>query len=122
MEQQFKKQRVIGIRHALKDLKNNGLISEQITFPSDASNEIIELIIKTAIEFYELGSKTGVEKTLNYILNEKYTTYKRNGRRKILADFQTMTWQHTFPVQAGYSKSKVIKSIRIPIKELGFES
>lgn len=105
-----------------KTLKTMDLSVNRLHFQCDASNEIIELIIKTAIEFYELGSKTGVEKTLNYILNEKYTTYKRNGQRKILADFQTMTWQHTFPVQAGYSKSKVIKSIRIPIKELGFES
>lgn len=121
MEKELKKHRVIGIRHALKVLKETGLIEERITFPQDASEEIVNLIVETALKFYQLGAETGVNKTIDYFIDEKFETYKRNGNRIISSNVNSVKWQHTFPVQAGYTESKVVKNIRIPVSKLGFE-
>lgn len=115
------KHRVIGIRHALKVLKTDGLISKDIVYPKDASDELIELLIATAIEFYELGAKQGAEKAIDHFIAEKFTTQKRNGQRTVTANVDAVKWQHTFPVKVGFSEDKIIKKIKIPIAELGFE-
>ena len=107
------KSRVIGIRHALKVLKSDGLISKDIVYPKDASDELIELLINTAVEFYELGAKQGAEKTIDHFITEKFTTSKRNGQRVVTANVGAVKWQHTFPVKAGYSEDKIIKKINI---------
>lgn len=115
------KHRVIGIRHALKVLKKDGLIGKEIIYPQDASDELIELFIATAIEFYELGAKQGAEKAIDHFIAEKFTTQKRNGQRTITANVGSVKWQHTFPIKVGFSDKKIIKKINIPIADLGFE-
>ena len=40
MSDVLKKHRVIGIRHTLKEIKNAGLISEDVLFPKDAVEEL----------------------------------------------------------------------------------
>lgn len=115
------KHRVIGIRHALKELKDKGLISDEIMFPADASEQLIELIITTALQFYELGAQTGVSKAIDYFMDGKLVTHKRKDSRVIKAHIGAVTWQHTFPVPTGYTENKVVKQIRIPIASLGFE-
>lgn len=121
MDKISEKHRVIGIRHALKAFKDDGLISDKINFPKDATDEVKKLIIETALKFYELGAEVGVDKTLNYISDEKFETYKRNGKRFIKANVNAVQWQHTFPVQIGMSEDKHVKNIKIAIKKLGFE-
>ncbi|MCL1088177.1 hypothetical protein L2744_00825 [Shewanella profunda] len=121
MDKDLDKHRVIGIRHALRAFKDDGLIDEKINFPKDASDEVKRLIIETALKFYELGAEVGVYKTLNYIGDEKFQTYKRNGQRYITANVKSIQWQHTFPVQAGLAEEKQVKNIKITIDKLGFE-
>ncbi|WP_318457209.1 hypothetical protein [Photobacterium leiognathi] len=121
MTDKLKQHRVIGIRHALKEFKDKGLISSKINFPEDASEEVIELIIDTAIEFYNLGAKISAEKVIDHFIDEKFETNKRNGNRRVIANVNAVSWQHTFPVDAGIKREKVINRVRIPIKDLGFE-
>ncbi|NLS13196.1 hypothetical protein HGP28_09865 [Vibrio sp. SM6] len=121
MNDKLKAHRVIGIRHALSVLKEDGLISKGINYPKDASDEMIQLLINTALEFYELGAKQGAEKTIDHFISEKFTTQKRNGQRSITANVSSVNWQHTFPVKAGITEDKIIKKVRIPISDLGFE-
>lgn len=121
MEKLLEQHRVIGIRHALKELKNKGLIEPEINFPKDASEELVELIVETALKFYELGAEIGVNKTIDYFIDEKFETYKRNGKRTVTSNVNSVKWQHTFSVPAGITDNKVVKNIRLPIKKLGFE-
>lgn len=40
MSNELKKHRVIGIRHALRKIKDAGLISDDVLYPADAVNEL----------------------------------------------------------------------------------
>lgn len=42
----LKKHRVIGIRHTLKEMRKAGLLSEGVTYPSDAITELKKLHVR----------------------------------------------------------------------------
>ena len=46
MNDEQRKHRVIGIRHALKNLKDAGLISEGVNYPDHAVGELLKILAK----------------------------------------------------------------------------
>ena len=123
-EQTLKKHRVIGIRHALKTFKDDGLLDDDTLYPDDAVDEIKDDMLRLARKWYKIGAKRGALETLEAFLDGKFKVNKKNnGEIEIIANIDELSWKRGLNVTIG-SEKKHIKTRKYKLrikKDLKFE-
>lgn len=121
----LKKHRVIGIRHSLKALKKEGLVEQDVLFPSEAVEDMREQIVDAALRWYKIGARRGARVLIKAILDGGVTVQKK-GRRYILeTDLDAIPWtKKRIKVRAGFRKiSKELDGFELrTIEDLDFRT
>lgn len=122
-EKNEQKHRVIGIRHALKSLKEDGLIDDETMYPDRAVKEVKDEILKTAQKWYRIGARRGGNEVLEAFFTGKFSLMKiKAGVLEITANTKHIMWERSLKVRVGNNIKKIPKKkYRLGIKELGFE-
>lgn len=118
-----KKQRVIGIRHTLKKLKDSGLIEDGINYPNIAVANIKDELSKKSIKWYQIGCERGATEILDRILNNKILIkYDKSGNLYLETKLKKITWIKKLKIKTGKELKLLPKrKFKIEIKDLGFK-
>ena len=119
-----KKQRVIGIRHTLRKLKDAGLIEEERLYPKEAVKDVQSEILSVAERWYAVGAKRGALEVLEAFLNGDFEVrVDKNGKREIIANIDSVTWDKRLNVTVGNKKEQVPKqTYELTLEELEFDT
>jgi hypothetical protein len=119
-----KKQRVIGIRHTLRTLKDAGLVEEESHYPKEAVKDVQSEILLVAERWYAVGAKRGALEILGAFLNGDFEVrVDKNGKRKIIANIDSVTWDKRLNVTVGNKKEQVPKqTYELTLEELEFDT
>lgn len=124
MEEFGKKQRVIGILHTLKKMKEVGLVEEETRYPNEAIKDVQSEMLSVAERWYEIGARRGALEILDAILNGDFEIRSaKNGSLSIVANnIKPITWSKALNVKIGNKKEQVPKqTYELTLEELGFE-
>lgn len=115
--------RVIGILHALKQLKNAGLVEDDSSYPHQAVQDVQSEILSVAQTWYGVGAKRGGREVLKAFLNGDFEVrIDTNGNREIIANVKSLTWTRGLNVTVGNSKQKISnQQYKLTVKNLGFD-
>lgn len=123
-EQKLQENRVIGIRHALRAFKNDGLLDDDTFYPDDAVDEIKDDMLWIARKWYRIGARRGAVELLDAFLNGDFEVKtKKNGKIEIVANKDAISWKRGLNVSVGNEKRHLKRrkySLKIK-KDLGFE-
>jgi len=116
------KHRVIGIRHALKKLKEAGLVEDETLYASDAVDDVQDEMLAVAQTWYEIGARRGAIEVINAILDGRFSVSKNsNGEVEITAHVKELSWSKRLKVTVGNVKKIVEKQkYRLTLKDLEF--
>jgi len=112
--------RVIGIRYALKKLKNRGHVEQDTLYPDDAADDIDHRITKAAMRWYKIGVVRGAMVALEEV---RKGTIQANANQ-LRTQLSTMRWpKKRLNVRIGKRKVAVnLKGFKLRvIDDLGFE-
>ena len=73
--------RVIGIRHALKACKKDGLVDDGHNFPEEAVEDVKDGMLKTAVRFCRIGVRRGAIEAIDAILRGGFDVEVRDEGR-----------------------------------------
>jgi hypothetical protein len=123
LENKQKQHRVIGIRHALKAFKGDGLIDDDTFYPYEAVDEIKDEILIKSRKWYKIGAKRGALELLDSIINGDFEVKKgKDGKIEVIAHVDEVAWNRSLNVKVGDNKKKIKKKqYRLKIEDLGFE-
>jgi hypothetical protein len=124
MTDKDKEQRVIGIRHTLKEFKNEGLVDSDTCYPVDAVDNVKDKATLTAKRAYWLGARRGAIVVIDAFLNEDMVIEKDNsGNLEVTANIDKLNWEKAVNVTFGSNKIRVEKNkYRLDVKKhLGFK-
>lgn len=123
LEKIQKKHRVIGIRHALKAFKDDGLIDDDTFYPNGAVGEINNELLITAQKWYKIGAQRGALELLDSIIGGDFEVKKsKDGKIEIIACVDELVWNRSLNVTVGDNKKKLKKrKYKLKIEDLGFE-
>lgn len=115
--------RVIGIRHALRQLKNAGLVEEESLNPQQAVKDVQEEVLSVAGRWYEIGAKRGALEILEAFLDGHLEVrVNKNGKREIIAKVESVTWKKRLNVTVGNKKQPVAqRTYELTLEDLGFD-
>lgn len=117
------KHRVIGIRHALRKLKDEGFVDDSTMYPDDAVDDVKDEMSNVARRAYWGGAKRGALEVIEAILNGDLEVIKeRDGSIKVQANVNDLSWSRLVVVKAGNGKITVPqKTYKLDAKkDLGF--
>lgn len=119
----LKTHRVIGIRHALRQLKDAGLVDEDTQYPEDAIVDVQGEVLSVARAWYKTGAKRGALEVLEAFLNGTFeVVVSPDGSKKILANEDNINWNRALRVKVGNDTQRIKgQEYKITIKTLGFE-
>jgi hypothetical protein len=119
----LKEHRVIGIRHALKQFKEAGLVEDECFYPSEAVENVQDEMLGIAQTWYEIGAKRGAVEILNAILDEKFKVRKdAKGNMEIVAEVNNISWSKRLKVTIGNERRYVKKQkYTLTLKDLEFD-
>lgn len=123
-EKKLEEHRVIGIRHALKAFKDDGLLDDDTFYPDDAVNEIKDDMLRLARKWYRIGARRGALETIEAFLNgDLEIKRKKRGGIEIIANKAELSWSRGLNVTVGAEKKRIKKrKYKLEIKkDLGFE-
>jgi|LSQX01.1.fsa_nt_gb hypothetical protein len=114
-----KKHRVIGIRHTLRKLKDEGLVDDSTNYPDVAVGDIKDEAILTAKKAYWIGARRGANEVIEAFLNGDLVIGKdNNGNPEITANIDTLKWEKSVRVTFGVNKIIIPKAkYRLDIKK-----
>ncbi len=123
MNDKLGKHRVIGVRHALKAFKDEGLIDDDTFYPKEAVDEISDKILLVARRWYIVGAKRGALEVLEAIINGDITVRETgSNNHQLTAHVENINWTKALNVSVGAEKKKIgKKSYNLSVKDLGFE-
>lgn len=115
--------RVIGIRHALRQLKDAGFVDEDTQYPEDAVVDVQGEVLSAARAWYKTGAKRGALEVLEAFLDGTFEVVIRpDGSKRILANKDSISWSRTLRVQVGNDTQRIKgREYKLTIKALGFE-
>lgn len=114
--------RVIGIRHALKVLKDVGLVEDETMYPDDAVKDIQEGALSVAERWYKIGAKRGALEILNAFIDGRFAAVKKNGELELTSVIDAIEWKSALNVRVGKEKKRVDKKLySLTIEDLGFD-
>lgn len=117
-----KKHRVIGIRHALKTLKEAGLVEADAMFPSEAVDDVNTQILLTAKKWYQIGARRGAIEAIDAFLDGDFTIRTKNGEKQVVAHSDGLEWSRRLHVTIGNTKTDVPKTHhKLDLQDLEFE-
>jgi hypothetical protein len=123
-ERKLQTHRVIGIRHALKAFKDDGLLDDDTFYPDDAVDEIKDDMLRIARKWYRIGARRGALELLEAFLNGDFEIRtKKNGGIEIVANKDAVSWHRGLNVTVGNEKRHLERrkySLKIK-NDLGFE-
>lgn len=116
------KNRVIGIRHTLKKIKEAGLIEEDTLYPAKAVDNLQEEILSVAQNWYKIGAKRGALEILEAFLDGKFKLQPdADGKLEIVAT-KTIQWERRLNVTVGNTKLGIPKQrYKLTFKQLEFD-
>jgi hypothetical protein len=123
-EKKLEEHRVIGIRHALRAFKEDGLLDDDTYYPDDAVNEIKDDMLRLARQWYKIGARRGALATLEALeKGDIEITKTKNGEIEIVANKSELSWSRSLNVTVGTEKKQVsIRKYKLRMKnDLGFE-
>lgn len=102
------KEVVIGIRHTLKVLKEQGLIEEATLYPDEAVSDLNNQILHVAKQWYKIGAKRGADEIIEEFLNGNLeVVVKSDGSREVIRYTEEVSWTRTLKVTVGNSQKEV---------------
>ena len=97
--------RIIGIRHALKQFKEAGLVEDESFYPSEAVDNVQDEMLSVAQTWYEIGAKRGAVEILTAMLDGKFKIRKdAKGNMEIIAEVNSISWSKRLKVKIGNEK------------------
>ena len=116
--------RVIGIRHALRHLKEAGLVEEDVLFPADAVSDVQADILAVAERWYIVGAKRGALEVIQAILDGHFDVEEDSeGNRTIVASNNSISWRKHLNVRVGNKKLRVgPKTYKLTLADLDFDT
>ena len=116
-------QRVIGIRHALKQLKKVGLVEQDTLYPKDAVQNVQTEVLAVAERWYKVGAKRGALVIVEAFLDGRLEVQiGKNGNREIVARENSITRRKKLNVTVGNNKQKVPEQMyELTLRELEFD-
>lgn len=116
-------QRVIGIRHTLRQLKNAGLVEKDSLHPQQAVKDVQGEMLFVAERWYEIGAKRGARKILEAFLDGHFEVRTgKNGNCEIIANKDSITWTKRLNVTVGNKKQVVgQRTYELTLQDLEFE-
>jgi hypothetical protein len=123
-EKKLEEHRVIGIRHALKAFKEDGLLDDDTYYPDDAVNEIKDDMLRLARQWYKIGARRGALVMLEALERGDIEIAKTiNGAIETVAKKTELSWSRSLNVTVGTEKKQVsIRTYKLRMKnDLGFE-
>ena len=122
-EDELKRHRIIGIRHALKQLKESGLIEDDILYPEEAAECLQDEILSVAKKWYQIGAKRGADRVLQGFLDGEFTLDRdKDGNLEITAHKESVKWKRELNVTVGNEQRKIPSQIyKLTQEQLEFE-
>lgn len=119
----LKKHRVIGIRHALRQLKDAGLVDDESLYPDEAVADVQGELLSTARSWYKIGSRRGGLEVLEAFLNGDFEVLANpDGTKEIVAHTRAVRWTKGLKVRVGSRTRRVEeREYTLTLKKLGFE-
>jgi hypothetical protein len=107
-EKKLEKHRVIGIRHALKAFKDDGLLDDDTFYPDDAVNEIKDDMLQLARKWYRIGARRGALETLGaFLIGDIEIRKNKKGGIEIIANKTDLSWRRGLNVTIGAEKKHI---------------
>src|SRR5258705_7971312 len=101
-------QRVIGIRHTLRKLKQAGLVEQDSLFPEQAVRDVQDEVRAAAQRWYRIGAKRGALEVLEALLGGHLAVHTdKQGKREIITSKSSLKWTKALNVRVGKSKQRV---------------
>jgi hypothetical protein len=118
-----KKHRIIGIRHTLKKLKDNGLVEDGTNYPDIAVSNIKDELSRKSIKWYQIGYKRGAKEVLDRLLNQKILVkYDKNGDLFLETKLKKITWTKKLKIKTGKAiRTLPAQKFKIEIRDLDFK-
>jgi hypothetical protein len=115
--------RVIGIRHALNQLKTAGLVEQDTLYPRHAVQDVQSEILAVAERWYRVGARRGALEILEAILDGDLEVHVNNkGEREIVASKNSVTWSKRLNVNVGNTKQQIPEqTYELTLKDLEFD-
>ncbi len=102
------KHRVIGIRHTLRKLKDEGFVDDSTMYPDDAVDDVKDEMSSVARRAYRVGAKRGALEVINAILDGDLEVKKKpDGSIEVKAKTNALSWSRAIMVKAGTGKITV---------------
>ena len=122
-DKKLEEHRVIGIRHALKAFKDDGLLDDDTFYPDDAVDEIKDDMLRLARKWYRIGARRGALEILESFLNGDLEMRKKKQGIEIIANKSELSWKRGLNVTVGTEKKRIKKrKYRLQVKrDLDFE-
>jgi hypothetical protein len=115
--------RVIGIRYALKALKQVGLVEKDTMYPVQAVGDVTAEALFIAKTWYQIGAKRGADEIIKAFLDGQFEIHiDKKGRREVIARTEQVLWERQLNVTVGNGKHTVPKEkYSLTPDDLGFE-
>lgn len=115
--------RVIGIRHALKQLKTAGLVEQDSLYPQQAVQDVQSEILSVAERWYRVGARRGALELLEAFLDGDFEVQiNKSGKREIIANKNSVVWSKRLTVTVGNAKQQVPeRTYELTLKDLEFD-
>ena len=117
--------RVIGIRHVLRKLKDEGLVDEDSLYADEAVEDIRQEAVAIARRWYGIGARRGVNELLDAI-ERGDVVVEYDGENAGTALFSIpkagLVWWRSLSVTVGAEKIRVKrKKYRVSRRDMGME-
>lgn len=114
--------RVIGIRHALRQFKDAGLVEEDSMFPHEAVEDVQGEVLETAERWYKIGAKRGAREVLKALLDGRLEIDDTDGELQVLANATKLEWISALNVSIGDEKQRVPKkAYALTLRDMEFD-
>ena len=120
MSTSSKGQRVIGIRHALKQFKTAGLVEEDTAYPVQA---VQAEMLAIAQRWYKVGYRRGAREVIGAFLCGTFEAWvDKDGARAVVANKAPITWKRALNVTVGNTKQRIPKQdYELTLPDLEFD-
>jgi repressor of nif and glnA expression len=117
------KHRIIGILHALKQFKEEGLIEDDTFYPDRAVEEVGEGMLKVAQRWYRIGARRGAIRLLKGLLAGNFSVRKgKGGSLSVIALRDNISWEKVLKVRVGNRTRNLPKmKYKLRVEDLGFQ-
>ena len=118
-----KKQRIIGIHHVLRKMKDAGLVEEESLYAAQAVSNVQDELEKKAATWYQIGARRGGLEVLKAILEGQLTVeLGSDGTKEIVAHVNEIAWKKRLNISTGINKkSTPSKTYKLTTEDLEFE-